>query len=141
MQVKDESEWQSHLAELDKDTDPLAEVFKNFTIAWAENAEKLVELGSPAIEALRDTLRFTEDQQDAKMPVGMIGMMLVVLGTHWEPVGTPDDFFQSMTSIEQNLYGDVAAFKLMELQAQAQAAGSDGEVSVEEVLADLAKER
>ena len=42
--------------------------------------------------ALRNTLRTTETEL-GRWTVGFLGQMLVVLSTHWEPAGEPDDFF------------------------------------------------
>ena len=72
-----------------------------------------------AIQALRHTLRGTEEKL-GRWEVGLLGMALLILSTHWEPAGEPQSFFDSMTPIEQNLYLDVAAIKLAEMQTQAQ---------------------
>lgn len=127
MRVKSESEWQQQLADFAKDGTPQAEVFQEFVIGWAEAAEAMLDDGAatefhdPVIFCLRNTLRATE-AKIGRPPVGFVGMALIVLGTHWEPAGEPNDFFDSMTPIEQNLYADVAAAKLDDLNSQAEEA-------------------
>jgi hypothetical protein len=121
MKVKDESEWQAQLAEFAADSDPRAQVFHDFVIAWAEGAEALIDQngGHLPIEALRDSLRATEVKV-GRPPIGFIGMTLIVLATHWAAVYDIDEFFASMTTIEQNLFADVSVAKLADLEAKAE---------------------
>lgn len=128
MKIKDESQWQAQLAEFAADPDPMAQVFQDFTVTWAEQAEELlvgrvnedndVLVRSP-IQALRDALHPTEERV-VRLTIGHLGMALLVLSTHWAPAGDPQEFYDSLTPIEQNLYADVAMVKLAALQEQAE---------------------
>lgn len=121
MKVKDQAQWQAQLAEFDQDPDPMAKTFATFVTTWAEAAEQ--ELSWPEhshpLAALRATLRYTEEKA-GRITAGHVGMALVVLGTHWELAGTPDEFFHRMTTIEQNLFADVAVAKLEKLNREAE---------------------
>lgn len=132
MKVKDQSDWQGQLAEFAKDPAPEAAVLRDFVIKWTEAAEYRIvnnwqmvsgfEADKPQpspIEGLRLTLRSVEHDQ-GRMPIGYLGMALLLIGEHWEPVTSIDDFFNSMTPIEQNLYADVASVKFLDLQRQAE---------------------
>lgn len=125
MRIADESEWQDLLAQFAQDPNQqVAGGFRDFVVAWAEEAEVHIEVTrevtysdfgdevvnelSP-IEALRRTLRVVE-QRTSRWTVGFLGQALLMLGHHWEPAAADRaEFFGSLTSIEQNLYLDVAA--------------------------------
>lgn len=135
MKVKDEAEWQLFLAELAADDDPRAEAFRDFLVAWTEAAEVAMEperdvygANDPPspVEALRRRLRSTEAEL-GRWTVGYLGLMLVVLGTHWAPAGNPDDFVSSLTPIEQNLYFDALAIKQEQLDKLAADTPAGGE--------------
>jgi hypothetical protein len=130
VKVKDESIWQEHLAEMAADPDPMAGILPGFIVKWCDTAESVMEVydkipgldaTSPItpIEALRDCLRATE-QSEGRLTISFIGMALLIIGTHWEPVGSIDEWFSSMTTIEQNLYADVAAYKFAQLNADSE---------------------
>lgn len=122
MKIKDESEWQQQLADFANDPDPIAETLREFVTTWAEAAEEMVakrDKSTSPIRALRDTLRATE-QSLGRLTVGYLGMALILLSTHWEPAGEPNEFFWSLTPLEQNLYADVAVLKLADLESKAQ---------------------
>lgn len=132
MKVKDESEWQGQLALFASDPAPEAAVLRDFIVAWTETAEyridnnwKMVsgfEADKPKpspIEGLRLTLRSVE-QDKGRVPIGYLGMALLLIGEHWEPITSIDEFFDSLTPIEQNLYADVASVKFLDLQRQAE---------------------
>lgn len=137
MKVKDEAQWQLQLAEFAADADPTSAVMKDFIVKWCELAEDQITNGwmyrsgfdaelpaDSSIEALRKTLRTTEEAQ-GRIPVGFLGMALVVICGHWAPAGDPDQFFASLTQIEQNLFADVATLKLEHMEAQAAAFSTD----------------
>lgn len=135
IKVKDEAEWQKQLADFAADDEAeLASLLRDFCIAWAERSETVMDLWEQeesgdgplqGIKALRWTLRSIEAEK-GRFPVGFLGMALVLFTTHWEPAGDPKEFFESMTTIEQNLYLDVAQLKLTQLQSGALAEGQDG---------------
>lgn len=135
MKVKDDSDWQLQLSEFAKDPAPEAIVLRDFVIAWTEAAEYRIvnnwqmvsgfQADNPKpspIEGLRLVLRSVE-QDKGRVPIGYLGMALLLVGEHWELAGAVDDFFGSMTPIEQNLYADVASVKFMELHQQAEEVG------------------
>lgn len=139
VKVKDESEWQKQLADFAKDDDPMSEILPTFVIAWCERGERFLDETkdmtppppwSTPIGSLRAGLRATE-QDLGRLQIGFLGMALVIITAHWEPGGDPQEFFDSMTIIEQNLFADVAALKIadMELQAQAAQQESNGSIS------------
>lgn len=131
MKVKDESEWQKQLADFAADPDPMAVLLPNFLIKWCERGERFLEESSeypphgprpPWTEpmgALRAGLRATE-LEEGRLQIGYLGMALVVITAHWEPAADPQGFFDSMTSIEQNLFADVAALKIADMELKAQ---------------------
>lgn len=120
MRVKDESQWQQQLAEFAADDDPMSATMEQFLVYWCELAEKTIDqLKVSPIKALRYTLRATEEATTRPL-VGFLGMALVVICTHWEPAGEPQEFFNSMTQIEQNLFTDVAALKVADMERVAQ---------------------
>lgn len=124
MKVKDESQWQQQQADMAADPDPMARALSGFVIAWAEFAEgdldRYADTHRQPIDALRATLRQAETDQGGRLSIGFVGMALIVLGTHWAPAADINEFFGSMTSIEQNLYADVAVIKMAELNATAE---------------------
>lgn len=120
MRIKDESQWQLQRAEFAKDFDPRAEPFRKFVEGWAEAAE--LDYGASGIspmQSLNATLRQAETDTGGRWPVSYLGMALVLLSTHWELAGTPEDFMKDMTTIEQSLYLDILAIRMEELQTQA----------------------
>ena len=126
MRIRNQSEWQGQLAEFAEDQNPLALKFRDFVIAWADAAEKLMydnDFPLPPIKALRGTLRAVE-QVHGHFEIGFVGMALLLLCTHWEGAGDPDAFYESMNPIEQNLFSDVTRVKLATMQ-QAAAANSE----------------
>lgn len=139
MKVKDESEWQLQLSEFAADPDPdMSNTMRDFVVYWCELAEAAMRdlpTDSP-IMALRVTLRATEEHV-TKFSIAFVGMALIIIGTHWEPVGTPDEFFASMTQIEQNLYADVAYVKLAHMQSQAQSFLTSDDLPTETVSEEL----
>ncbi len=129
MKVRDEAEWQGQLAEFASDENPLAALFRDFVIAWADNAETAMERRvitaeyddrppPGPVDALRSTLRATEDVH-GHFEIGFVGMALLILCTHWEPAGDPDTFYEKLNSIEQNLFSDVARVKMATLEQAA----------------------
>lgn len=124
MKIRNESEWQGQLAEFSQDENPLAGLFRDFIIAWADAAEALMsdyDFPLSPIKALRNSLRATEEVH-GHFEIGFVGMALLILCTHWEPAGDPDAFYESLNPIEQNLFSDVARVKLAALQQEAAAA-------------------
>lgn len=130
MKVKDESEWQLFLAEVAADPDPIAETFREWLIAWADAAEKLLadwETSEAfpghdphiAVDALRDSL-IGVCETKGRIGVGLVGQALVIYGTHWHYAADPDDFFAALTPIEQNLVADVMIAKGLQLEQRAQ---------------------
>ena len=129
MQARDLGEWQKQLAELDADANPTAQQFSQFVQSWGDHAEGLLlihrngeslgmEPGLTPIEALRRTLRLVEEERGI-LSIGFLGMALVVLCSHWLLSGDPNEFFASMSPIEQNLFHEVATLKLAEMSASA----------------------
>ena len=122
MRVRDESEFHLLLAELASDTSEVAGPFWRFFTTWAEMAEAHLSLVGPA-EALRRTLRHAEDETD-HFSAGFLGMCLVLFYNHWDFDGEPDVLYNSLTPIEQHLFEDVAALKMLDLQKQAAQEGA-----------------
>lgn len=128
------------MAELATDPDPMAQVFGNFVTAWAEATEKVLaaEASDPVV-ALRATLRSVEGRY-GRANSTVLGMVLLVLVTHWELVGDPDDFYEALSPIEQRLFEDCAAVKVREL---ADVASSDvaGDVAGDDDLSAAVRAR
>lgn len=127
MRIRNESEWQGQLSEFAQDQNPLAGMFRDFVIAWAEAAEQLMydhDFPLPPVKALRGTLRAVEEVH-GHFEIGFVGMALLILCTHWEPAGDPDAFYEALNPIEQNLFSDVARVKLANMQEAA--AQTDGQ--------------
>jgi hypothetical protein len=111
MRITDEAAWQAQLAEFAAQTNPNAGHLRNFVIAWAEAAEQLVDHDTSPIEALRTTLR-TIEKTYGRQTTLQLGTALMVLTTHWAPAAGDDrgeSFYLALTSIEQNMYLDVAS--------------------------------
>lgn len=124
MKIRNEAEWQGQLAEFSEDENPLAGLFRDFVIAWADAAEALMDnydFPLSPIKALRGSLRATEEKF-GHFEIGFVGMALLLLCTHWESAGDPDAFYESLGPIEQNLFSDVARVKLAAMQQEAAAA-------------------
>jgi hypothetical protein len=136
VRVKDESQWQQQLADFAADSDPMADALPTFLTTWCDAAESVLDAWEEQqkgdgplapIRALRDTLRITEQTEGGRIQVGYLGMALVLICSHWEPTGDPNEFFESMTAIEQNLFADVAALKMLSMKLEAEAgANTDG---------------
>ena len=131
VKVRDEDAWQQLLAEFATDTSPLASELRDFTIAWADMAERILSLNPlgndedqfmPMV-ALRHTLRATEHDlgiASQRVTIGTIGAALVLLTIHWVH---GEDLYDEMTIIEKRLVEDSVALKMMQLQDQAEQVG------------------
>jgi hypothetical protein len=138
MKVHDQADWQLQCASFAADPSPLAPKFKAFIETWAENAEGLLaairdhpeyiaaqqDENADAMEALRNTLTRTEEKA-GPFSIGFIGQALLLLCTHWEPITDRDEFFGSLTAIEQHLFNDAVAVWQIHQALQAQEVGND----------------
>lgn len=125
MKVHDESEYQQQCAEWAASPNSAALAFQAYLETWAGHAEKVE--GVSAIEALRSTLRLAEKETE-RWSIGFVGQALLLLVTHWEPLGDRELFFDSMTPIEQNLLLDTAAqWYVTNLQTAEEVGGGTGE--------------
>jgi hypothetical protein len=114
MKVRDESEWQGQCAQWAAYPDALK--FQKFVTTWAETAESLLDellnsfddtpLLTP-IEALRRSLPLTEEKAGA-WGASSIGQALLLLGSHWGVVDSPEAFVAGLNPIERNLYASTA---------------------------------
>lgn len=127
MKVRDEAEWQAQAAQLVSDENPMAPLFHAFVLAWADAAEAVMaersaepyfqahpDLNGPA-NALRATLPSVEQSLGQSVTTMLVGMALVVLFTHWDFGGEPQQFYDGLTTIEQRVYQEVALTKMWEL--------------------------
>lgn len=147
MKVADEVAWQGLLRDFANDTNPQAPILRDFTVAWAEAAEKLheedlnesasmatqqmmdshsgemVRIPSPMtpIDLLRATLAQAQAQFTEYITVGVLGAALVVLSMHWD---YGESLYDGMTKIEQRLVEDTALLKIMQLNKKAQESGN-----------------
>jgi len=114
MKVRDQSDWQGQCALWNApDAQEGAREFQRFVTTWAELAEELLELSErdTHVAALRRVLRDAEAkvvEQHDHIATPMIGQALLVLASHWGVVDSPDDFYNQLNPIEQNLYQDAA---------------------------------
>lgn len=127
MKVHDEAAWQRQLADFAADPDEFTPRFKGWIIDWCEAAEKWLESAHnqgihpddiTPIEALRATLRQVE-KDHKHWPAVYLGAALLLICDHWEPAQPQDEFYGSMTVIEQNMFLDVAAEWVASHQQQA----------------------
>jgi hypothetical protein len=130
MKVHDQADWQLQGAAFAADPSPLAPKFKAFIETWAEAAERYLEdrrrLPSPErpIQALRATLKSAEDTA-GPFSIGFIGQALLLLCTHWAEIKDRDEFFHSLTTIEQHLFNDAVAVWKIHRAMQAQEVGNE----------------
>jgi len=90
-----------------------AQAFIAFVEDWCESAERIQTSLLRPIEALRAALEPTE-QAHGYLDTNLLANMLVVICANWVYGG--DDFFVSMTEIEQRLVIDVAGQMIAEQQ-------------------------
>lgn len=110
----------------------MAARFRDFLIDWAEAAEELMARGedvffdgSPAM-ALNATLGLVEGRREDRLSTSFLGQALLLLYTHWDFGGPPDDLYGGLSPIEQHLFQDVTLVKMSELAQSAQeGAGHD----------------
>ena len=107
MRVHDQAEWQLQRAAFAADPAPEADKLLNFTVAWAECAEDFLDRrgGETPIVALRNSLRLAEERTE-HLTIGFVGQALLLLCAYWAPIDNREAFYDSLTTIEQNLFAD-----------------------------------
>ena len=114
MKIQDEARWLAQRAELGQKIGPQsAQSFIAFVEDWCEGAERIQTSLLRPIEALRAALEPTEVRHGF-LDTNLLANMLVVICANWAYGG--DDFFVSMTEIEQRLVIDVAGQMIAEQQ-------------------------